>query len=421
MIKNKALFFSIAGSLLIIGFLFILNYLTSWGHPWFIYPTFAVIWWPLSIYFAGNKNWKMFAVSGSILIAVFFVLVNLITSQRFPWAIFPIYAVIWWPMSMLLCGAKRYKLYAVAASLLTAAFFYVVNMVTSPNSVWFIYPVFAVLWWPLSVIICGAKKYKLYSIISTLYTIAFFLIVNLITSPQYLWFYYPAFALIWWPLSMLFARKKTIKLYSVIMSICLVGFLALINLLNTPGVMWFQLTIFYFLWWPVVMLLGKKAKTITFSVISAIVIIAYHVIIYLLLTPGGHPWYLYILLPVVWWPIMMIFRSKIYTKAFLISSMVVFILYYAVLNLLLSPGHLWIVYLIYPFAWTVIGAYFTNRKKYFALSLWGAGITIIFFAIINCLTSPNHIWAVYPAFAVIWWPLSMYFFKVRKNKKELSV
>jgi len=66
-------------------------------------------------------------------------------------------------------------------------------------------------------------------------------------------------------------------------------------------------------------------------------------------------------------------------------------------------------------AWAVIGDYFGSRKKYFALSIWGAGITIIFFAYINYMNTPNVIWAVYPVFAILWWPLSLYFFKVRKR------
>ncbi len=45
------LWFSIWGSLLIISFLFFINYTTSWGYPWFIFPTFAVLWWPLAMLF----------------------------------------------------------------------------------------------------------------------------------------------------------------------------------------------------------------------------------------------------------------------------------------------------------------------------------------------------------------------------------
>jgi len=57
--------------------------------------------------------------------------------------------------------------------------------------------------------------------------------------------------------------------------------------------------------------------------------------------------------------------------------------------------------------------YFTRRERCFAYSLWASGVTIIFFALVNYLNTPNHIWAVYPSFAIVWWPLSYYFFKVK--------
>ncbi len=45
------MWFSIWGAILIIAFLFFINYTTSWGYPWFIYPTFGVLWWPLASFF----------------------------------------------------------------------------------------------------------------------------------------------------------------------------------------------------------------------------------------------------------------------------------------------------------------------------------------------------------------------------------
>ena len=108
---KKSTAFSAAGSLLIVAFLFFINYITSWGHPWFIYPTFAVLWWPLSMFFAAHKRYKAFAISGSVLTSVFVFLVNYITSWAYPWFIFPVFAIWWWPLSMYTAGQKRYKLF----------------------------------------------------------------------------------------------------------------------------------------------------------------------------------------------------------------------------------------------------------------------------------------------------------------------
>ena len=37
---------------------FFINYTTSWGHPWFVYPTFAVLWWPLAMFFTWLNHRK---------------------------------------------------------------------------------------------------------------------------------------------------------------------------------------------------------------------------------------------------------------------------------------------------------------------------------------------------------------------------
>lgn len=61
--KNKALGFSIMGSLVIISFMILVNYLTSPGFSWFIFPVFAVLWWPWGIFFSKHGNSKGMAVS----------------------------------------------------------------------------------------------------------------------------------------------------------------------------------------------------------------------------------------------------------------------------------------------------------------------------------------------------------------------
>ena len=60
--------------------------------------------------------------------------------------------------------------------------------------------------------------------------------------------------------------------------------------------------------------------------------------------------------------------------------------------------------------------FFGPRKMYFGMSVCAAIVTIAFFIIVNHMTSPHTIWFVYPAFGILWWPLSMYYYKVRKKK-----
>ncbi|CAM5195484.1 2TM domain-containing protein OS=Lysinibacillus sphaericus OX=1421 GN=LS41612_00660 PE=4 SV=1 [Lysinibacillus sphaericus] len=37
-------------------------------------------------------------------------------------------------------------------------------------------------------------------------------------------------------------------------------------------------------------------------------------------------------------------------------------------------------------------------------SLWGSGLIAAFFIFINLYYTPNTIWAIYPIFAILWWP-----------------
>ncbi|NHN30823.1 permease prefix domain 1-containing protein [Paenibacillus agricola] len=42
-------------------------------------------------------------------------------------------------------------------------------------------------------------------------------------------------------------------------------------------------------------------------------------------------------------------------------------------------------------------------------SLWGSGLIVALFVFINFYYTPETIWFVYPTFAVVWWPLVMFY------------
>ena len=48
-------------------------------------------------------------------------------------------------------------------------------------------------------------------------------------------------------------------------------------------------------------------------------------------------------------------------------------------------------------------------KLYLEYSIWGSILIIALFVFINFYYAPNVMWFVYPTFAVLWWPLIMYF------------
>ena len=52
------LWFSIWGSILIIGLVLFINFYYTRDTIWFVYPTFAVLWWPLSMFFVWMNHRK---------------------------------------------------------------------------------------------------------------------------------------------------------------------------------------------------------------------------------------------------------------------------------------------------------------------------------------------------------------------------
>jgi hypothetical protein len=84
------------------------------------------------------------------------------------------------------------------------------------------------------------------------------------------------------------------------------------------------------------------------------------------------------------------------------------IVFFVVLNRISSPEVFWAIHLIFAVLWWPISIYLA--KKTFYYSAVGAGMTILYFSLVNYMTSPHQLWAVYPAFAVFWWPLSVYYF-----------
>jgi hypothetical protein len=209
--KNTKLGFAVAGSILTVLFLTFVNLTTSRGYLWVLYPAFAVLWWPLSVHFAAKGRMKIFSAVGSILIMAFLILVNMVHSPWVPWYLFTLLPVIWWPVTTLL-GKRAAGLGFSLASFLIAVIYYgFLNAYVFPGHPWIIYVAYALIWWPMSVFFSGKRRWSAFSVTGTLLTIAFFLAVNRITTPDHFWAVYPIFAVLWWPLSMFCFRynRKT--------------------------------------------------------------------------------------------------------------------------------------------------------------------------------------------------------------------
>ncbi len=102
-----SLAFSVWGGILITAMFLFINFYYTPNIIWFVYPTFAVIWWPMALFFRWFGNKKdvhvgfAFSVCGFLLITGLMLFINLYYTPRIIWFIYPTFAVIWWPLAML--------------------------------------------------------------------------------------------------------------------------------------------------------------------------------------------------------------------------------------------------------------------------------------------------------------------------------
>lgn len=185
--KKPALTFAFIGSMITILFFCIDNILTSSSHIWFIYPTFGIIWWPLGLYYSDKKNYKEYSIVSSILIITFLIMTNYMTSPMHPWFLYAIFPVIWWPITMYSGKKAGTVKYALIASFCTIFYYSILNYLLSPEYPWSIYPDYAVLWWPISLFYSNKKQFFRLSVAGSILTIIFFTVVNIVSSPQAIW------------------------------------------------------------------------------------------------------------------------------------------------------------------------------------------------------------------------------------------
>jgi Flp pilus assembly protein TadB len=97
-----------------------------------------------------------FSVWSAAIITLFFLFINLYYTPHTIWFVYPVFAVIWWPMTLYFCWYRRKTgnriafPYSLAGSTLIIWLMLFINFYYTPHTIWFVYPVFAVLWWPVA-------------------------------------------------------------------------------------------------------------------------------------------------------------------------------------------------------------------------------------------------------------------------------
>ncbi len=212
------------------------------------------------------------------------------------------------------------------------------------------------------------KSTIIFSCIGAFLTISFLITINTIINPDNQWSMYPSFVIIFWPIIIYHFAMKKYKALSLVSAVMLVFFLGIINYVTSPVHPWFLYPAYPILWCPILMYAGRWRKKISFAIVSSGSLIAYSVVLNVILSPG-YPWFIYTTFVLLWWPIIQ---------------------------------------------------YFVTTKKFMAFSIVGSILVSVFFIIVNWISTPHVIWAIYPIFVVLWWPLVVYCFGYlrRKNNDE---
>jgi len=116
-----------------------------------------------------------------------------------------------------LADSKRKGLslaFSIWGGILIIALFLFINFYYTPDIIWFVYPAFAVIWWPLAMGFHWYRnKYEVpvgfaFSVCSFILIMGLVVFMNIYYTPKIIWFVYPAFAVIWWPLMVFFHNMR---------------------------------------------------------------------------------------------------------------------------------------------------------------------------------------------------------------------
>jgi len=148
--RSYAMGFSIVGSLVTLAFFSVDNLINSPSTPWMLFTIFPVLLWPICIFLGKRVIGLPTALGLSAVGIAYYIMLNVLIFPGFPWAIFPAYVLLWWPLSVAFARRGHSMLFSICGALLSAALFISLNVLSTPQTIWAVYPVFVLAWWPLA-------------------------------------------------------------------------------------------------------------------------------------------------------------------------------------------------------------------------------------------------------------------------------
>ncbi len=419
---SKALRTAVVYSLAIVVMIVTINLLTSPGFLWCIFPVFGIAWWPLSVYFSQKRNPLAYALCGAALLIGLFLATYLLTSPgAHPWFLYPALGVVWWPLSVWGAG-KDARVMSIAGGLTVIATLLTINLMTSPSFLWFWYPAFFMLWWPLSVLLGKRANTMAFALGSAVAGSLFLLVMHAIQTPAATpWYLFVLLPLFWWPVCrMLAGRVNQWQITLISLVVFAAYYTAIIALLYGVNSLLSVFLLVGATWLTYAMGISKYRSSFLFAAVNAVVIGLYTVLVHHFVTPDYHPWFWYGFFPLLWWPVSAALKNSADKPLPVVTGALLFLGYYGALNLWLSPATPWVLFLTLPAVAAVIAALCRPKQAWtsFSVAMTLAGIAYV--SAINLVYTPHALWAVYPAFALLWWPLSMLLLGRKANHEDAS-
>ncbi|MFP7478617.1 hypothetical protein [Terribacillus saccharophilus] len=204
---------------------------------------------------------------------------------------------------------------------------------------------------------------------------------------------------------------KPWRLFVAFMLLSLGGFSVYINLMTTPEEIWYTYSLGAGVIAALQILFPNQMTVVTW--LSAIVIGAVLINENMSDSPST-PWYLYTLGALALWGVAVMLRKHLANIGVALVVSLAVCVYYFGLHQYFGHETPWYGFVIFAMSWwplSIIG----QRSSSLFFSVLGFGALSVFFLFVNVAYSPTVIWAIYPIFAVAWWPLAAYFYSYRRH------
>lgn len=289
------------------------------------------------------KTRMKIALAGYGLIAASLLLINLLTSATYLWSLIPNTLLLWWPLGVYYSLKKNPVTLSILGTVLNMSFFVGLNLALTPAYPWVVFIIGPMLFWPIGVILGKKASTASFAWLSYLFLLIYYVLINVFIEPRHGFSVYIAYALVWWPMARAKKVEMNPKVFSLVGVLFHIAFMVGMNYFVKPEYFWSIYLIGPLMMWPIAVFLGNKAKSLSFAWMSFLGLGIYYTLINLVYEPR-HPFILYILFALIWWPLGLAFKNHQQAFKFSVQGFLVFVILFMGINWITTPNLLWGLY-----------------------------------------------------------------------------